>query len=90
MVLSRGFLLANASATVVSLWSVDDRSTAALMSIKYKHLAQGCTVPQALQLAMLGLARRPPHIQTRDLLQEPESVMTRKALKLAKTVTKTS
>ena len=66
MVLSRGFLLANASATVVSLWSVDDRGTAALMSIKYKHLAQGCTVPQALRLAMLWLARRPRHIQNRD------------------------
>ena len=34
----RGFLLANASAAVVSLWSVDDGSTAALMRIKYKHL----------------------------------------------------
>jgi CHAT domain-containing protein len=64
--LARGFLLANASATVVSLWSVDDGSTAALMSIKYAHLAQGCTVPQALRLAMLRLARRPPHKQSRD------------------------
>jgi CHAT domain-containing protein len=68
--LSRGFLLANASATVVSLWSVDDGSTAALMRIKYSHLAQGCTVPKALRLAMLRLARRPPHKlgqkQTRD------------------------
>jgi CHAT domain-containing protein/tetratricopeptide (TPR) repeat protein len=55
--LARGFLLANASATVVSLWSVDDGSTAALMRIKYQHLAKGCTVPQALRLAMLRLAR---------------------------------
>ena len=55
--LARGFLLANASATVVSLWSVDDGSTAALMRIKYQQLAQGCTVPQALRLAMLRLAR---------------------------------
>jgi CHAT domain-containing protein len=59
--LARGFMLANASATVVSLWSVDDGSTAALMCITYQHLAQtqGCTVPQALRLAMLRLARRP-------------------------------
>jgi CHAT domain-containing protein len=68
--LSRGFLLANASAAVVSLWSVDDGSTAALMRIKYAHLAEGCTVAQALRLAMLRLARRPPHKlgqkQTRD------------------------
>jgi CHAT domain-containing protein len=55
---ARGFLLANASAAVVSLWSVDDGSTAALMLIKYSHLAEGCTVPQALRLAMLRLARR--------------------------------
>ena len=61
MGLARGFMLANASATVVSLWSVDDGSTAALMCITYQHLAQtqGCTVPQALRLAMLRLARRP-------------------------------
>jgi CHAT domain-containing protein len=31
------------------------------MRIKYSYLAQGCTVPQALRLAMLRLARRPPH-----------------------------
>jgi hypothetical protein len=55
--LARGFLLANASAAVVSLWSVDDGSTAALMRIKYQQLAQGYTVPQALRLAMLRLAR---------------------------------
>ncbi len=58
--LARGFLFANASATVASLWSVHDGSTAALMSIKYSHLAQGCTVPQALRLAMLCLARSNP------------------------------
>jgi CHAT domain-containing protein len=68
--LARGFLLANASAAVVSLWSVDDGSTAALMRIKYSHLVEGCTVAQALRLAMLRLARRPPQKlgqkQTRD------------------------
>jgi CHAT domain-containing protein len=49
--------LANASAAVVSLWSVDDGSTAALMRFKYAHLAEGRTVPQALRLVMLRLAR---------------------------------
>jgi CHAT domain-containing protein len=68
--LARGFLLANASATVVSLWSVDDGSTAALMRIKYEHLAEDCTVPQALWLAMLRLSSRPdrlavPHKEAR-------------------------
>jgi CHAT domain-containing protein len=47
--IARGFLLANASAAVVSLWSVDDGSTAALMRNKYKHLVEGCTVPKALR-----------------------------------------
>jgi hypothetical protein len=60
--LARGFLLANASAAVVSLWSVDDGSTAALMRNKYKHLVEGRTVPQALRLAMLRLARRPDRL----------------------------
>lgn len=70
--IARGFLLANASAAVVSLWSVDDSSTAALMRIKYTHLAQGCTVPEALRLAMLRLARpRSRHAEdVADGLQE--------------------
>ena len=38
-----------------------------LVRFKYSHLAHGCTGPQALRLAMLHLARRPPlHEQTRD------------------------
>lgn len=57
--LSRGFLLAGAAATVVSLWSVDDGSTKALMYHMYQHLVKGCTVPQALRFAMLYLARQP-------------------------------
>jgi CHAT domain-containing protein len=57
--MSRGFQMAGAAATVVSLWSVDDLSTAVLMQQTYRHLVCGCTVPQALRLAMLRLARRP-------------------------------
>ena len=57
--LARGFLLAGAAAAVVSLWSVDDGSTAELMEYMYQHLVKGCTVPEALRLAMLRLARRP-------------------------------
>jgi CHAT domain-containing protein len=53
--LARGFLFAGAAATVVSLWSVDDGSTAALMEQMYKHLEDGRTTAQALQLAMLHL-----------------------------------
>ena len=57
--MSRGFQMAGAAATVVSLWSVDDLSTAVLMQQTYLHLVEGLTVPQALRLAMLRLARRP-------------------------------
>jgi len=57
--LARAFLLAGAAATIVSLWSVDDRSTAVLMEYMYKHLLEGSTVPQALRHAMLCLAQRP-------------------------------
>jgi CHAT domain-containing protein len=61
--LARGFLLANASATVVSLWQVDDGSTAALMECMYTHLVQGCSVTQSLRRAMLLLACRPHPLQ---------------------------
>ena len=64
--MGRGFQMAGAAATVVSLWSVDDSSTAALMEQTYRHLVDGLTVPQALRLAMLHLAhhvewKRPMH-----------------------------
>jgi CHAT domain-containing protein len=58
--MGRSFLSAGASAVVVPLWTMDDQSTAVLMSIKYKYLAEGCTVPQALRLTMLRLARCNP------------------------------
>jgi CHAT domain-containing protein len=58
--LARGFLSAGAAATVVSLWSVDDGSTASLMEHMYTQIAQGNTVPQALRSSMLRLARCNP------------------------------
>jgi CHAT domain-containing protein len=59
--LALGFLAAGAAAAVLSLWSVDDGSTAALMDQIYQYLGsiKDCKVPQALRLAMLRLARRP-------------------------------
>ena len=71
--LARGFLLAGAAAAVVSLWSVDDGSTAALMEQMYRHLVEGCTVPQALRLAMLRLARRPAILQPEPHGQETDA-----------------
>ena len=58
MGLTRGFLLSGASAIVVSLWAIDDESTAALMQHMYQELVSGLNVPQALRLAMLRLACR--------------------------------
>ena len=55
MGIARGFLFLGAAATVVSLWSVDDGSTAALMEQMYKHLEDRRTTAQALRLAMLHL-----------------------------------
>ena len=57
--LARSFLFAGAAATVVSLWSVDDESTSALMDQMYKHLMDGRTTAQALRLAMLHLLDGP-------------------------------
>ncbi len=57
--LARGFFFAGAAATVVSLWSVHDGSTAALMEQMYKHLEDGGTTAQALRLAMLHLLDGP-------------------------------
>jgi CHAT domain-containing protein len=53
--LARGFLFADAAATVVSLWNVDDGSTSALMKQMHTHLMDGRTTAQALRLAMLHL-----------------------------------
>jgi CHAT domain-containing protein len=44
--------LAGAAASVVSLWSVDDGRTAALMKQIYQHLVEGCKVPKALRLPL--------------------------------------
>ena len=55
----RGFFVAGADATVASLWSVDDESTAWLMQFMYQYLVKGLSVPHALRLAMLRVARRP-------------------------------
>lgn len=52
--LSRSFLLAGASAVIVSLWSVPDRSTGELMVEFYKNFKGGSNKGQALREAMLA------------------------------------
>ncbi len=53
--LTRAFLYAGTNSVLVSLWSVNDRSTANLMTQFYQFLAQGKSKVQALQQAKLKL-----------------------------------
>jgi CHAT domain-containing protein len=56
--LSRAFLVAGARSLVVSLWNVDDRSTALLMEAFHGRLRRGDAPAEALRLAKLTLRRR--------------------------------
>ncbi|MBC7187918.1 MAG: CHAT domain-containing protein [Calditrichaeota bacterium] len=55
--LTRAFLYAGASSVMVSLWDVEDRSTADLMQNFYGYLAQGMSKTEALRAAQLALRR---------------------------------
>jgi CHAT domain-containing protein/Tfp pilus assembly protein PilF len=57
--LTRGFMYAGTPRLVVSLWSVDDEATAALMSSFYtKMLSQGMLPAQALRQAQLEMLKQ--------------------------------
>jgi CHAT domain-containing protein len=55
MNLARTFLIAGAKSVVASLWDVDDRSTATLMTHFYQQIANGNDITQALRQAQLGM-----------------------------------
>ena len=57
--LRRAFSMAGAAAQVISLWSVDDDATAALMQGFYRHLLAGAGRADALQRAQREVRRRP-------------------------------
>ncbi|RMG55320.1 MAG: CHAT domain-containing protein, partial [Acidobacteria bacterium] len=57
----RGFLSAGAASLVMSLWVVNDRSTAELMTCFYRGLRQGFSKRAALRRAQLEIKRRYPH-----------------------------
>ncbi len=59
--LVRGFLYAGATSVVVSLWDVNDRTTADLMKWFYGNLAKGESKSSSLRLAMLRLREEHPH-----------------------------
>jgi CHAT domain-containing protein len=53
--LSRAFLYAGAESVVVSLWNINDKSTALFMGYFYEYLARGESKSQALRLAKLKM-----------------------------------
>jgi hypothetical protein len=55
--LARSFFYAGARQMLVSLWSVNDASTAVLMGRFYEQLAEGRTAPEALRAARRALRR---------------------------------
>jgi CHAT domain-containing protein len=60
--LTRGFMYAGTPRVMVSLWSVNDESTAALMSQFYQNkLAKGMTPAAALRQAQLEMLRNPKY-----------------------------
>ncbi len=56
--LMRAFLGAGAASLVLSLWAVEDRSTAQFMETFYRKLAQGETKAQALRQAQLQFLQK--------------------------------
>src|SRR3989454_3057430 len=59
--LARGFFYAGTPALVVSLWTVNDRSTAQLMRRFYEALHRGASKTRALQEAILDVKAAFPH-----------------------------
>jgi CHAT domain-containing protein len=59
--LARGFLYAGTPSLVVSLWTVNDRSTAQLMRRFYQDLQRGLSKARALRDAMVEVKAAFPH-----------------------------
>jgi CHAT domain-containing protein len=59
--LVRGFLYAGATSVILSLWDVNDRTTADLMRYFYGCFAEGKTKGVSLREAMLRLRQDQPH-----------------------------
>ena len=57
MGLMRAFLAAGAASLISTLWTVEDNSTATLMDMLYRQLAQGQTKGEALRHAQLQFAQ---------------------------------
>ena len=55
MWLARPFFYAGARSVLVSLWSINDKSTAIFMKEFYRNLVEGCDAGRALQLAKIRM-----------------------------------
>jgi tetratricopeptide (TPR) repeat protein len=60
--LTRGFFQAGAASVVVSLWAVNDASTARLMQRFYGHLHEGESPASAMRLAQMESRAEDPHL----------------------------
>ncbi|MDP4289486.1 MAG: CHAT domain-containing protein [Bacteroidota bacterium] len=56
--IARGFFYAGVPSVVMTLWSVEDYSSAELMELFYKHLSEGCAKDEALRLAKLDYLKQ--------------------------------
>ncbi|MBC7924086.1 MAG: CHAT domain-containing protein [Bryobacteraceae bacterium] len=61
MGLTRGLLIAGARAALVSLWEVNDASTARFMRSFYRGLCAGATIAASCRAAMLEMIELTPH-----------------------------
>jgi CHAT domain-containing protein/Tfp pilus assembly protein PilF len=56
--IARGFFYAGVPSVVMTLWSVEDNSSAELMELFYKHLKEGLPKDEALRLAKLDFLNK--------------------------------
>lgn len=59
--LARGLIHAGAASSLLTLWDVQDRSTARFMAYFYRNIASGLEKAQALRCAMQELRLEYPH-----------------------------
>jgi CHAT domain-containing protein/Tfp pilus assembly protein PilF len=58
MSLARGFMYAGCPSIVMSLWSVNDEASAAIMEEFYRHLAEGMTKDESLRSAKIDYLQK--------------------------------